>query len=60
MKKLNEQSSGLPEDVLSAERLLIELVIGTRIPVTDQEKKLQVEINEIKRRGHIVEIPFDI
>lgn len=42
------------------EKTLVELTLGTRNAVTDLEKKLQTEIDEIKRQGYIVEIPFDI
>jgi hypothetical protein len=60
MEKNNNITSDISESVPAPERLLIELVMGTRVPVTDYEKKLHAEINEMKRQGQIVEIPFDI
>jgi hypothetical protein len=48
------------EDEPLTEKILVELTLGTRDPVTEKEKKLQKEIDEIKRQGYIVDIPFDI
>jgi hypothetical protein len=60
LKTNKEQTKITSENTDTLERLMIEFVMGTRVPVTEFEKKLYSEINEIKRMGHIVEIPFDI
>jgi hypothetical protein len=38
---------------------LVDFTLGKREPVTEAEKELQQQIEEIKARGHIVEIPSD-
>jgi hypothetical protein len=38
---------------------LVDFTLGKREPVTEKEKELQRQIDEIKARGHIVEIPSD-
>jgi hypothetical protein len=38
---------------------LVDFTLGKREPITEKEKELQREIDEIKARGHIVEIPSD-
>jgi hypothetical protein len=38
---------------------LVDFTLGKRAPVTEAEKELQREIDEIKAKGHIVEIPSD-
>ena len=60
MEKNNNITSDISESVPAPERLLVEFIMGTKVPITDYEKKLHAEINEIKRQGQIVEIPFDI
>jgi hypothetical protein len=38
---------------------LVDFTLGKREPVTEKEKELQRQIDEIKAKGHIVEIPSD-
>lgn len=38
---------------------LVDFTLGKREPVTEKEKELQRQIDEIIARGHIVEIPSD-
>jgi hypothetical protein len=38
---------------------LVDFTLGTREPVTEKEKVLQKQIDEIKARVHIVEIPAE-
>jgi hypothetical protein len=38
---------------------LVDFTLGKREPVTEKEKELKRQIDEIKARGHIVEIPSD-
>jgi hypothetical protein len=38
---------------------LVDFTLGKREPVTEKEKELQRQIDEIMARGHIVEIPSD-
>jgi hypothetical protein len=38
---------------------LVDFTLGKRQPITEKEKELQKQIDEIKARGHIVEIPAE-
>ena len=60
MGKNKNKNTNDSANVLTPERLMIELIMGSRKPVNDHEKKLQAEIDEIKKQGYVVEIPFDI
>lgn len=42
------------------EKVLVDLVNGTREPQNDYERSLQKDINKIKDEGKVVEIPTDI
>lgn len=41
------------------QQTLVDLTNGTRKPKTQYEKKLQKQINEIKAKGGIVDIPAE-
>ena len=38
---------------------LVDFTLGKRQPITEAEKELQQQIEEIKAKGYIVEIPSD-
>ena len=42
------------------ERLIIDFTLGRRKPKTKSEKELYDEIQEIQKRGHIVDIPGEV
>jgi len=42
------------------ERSLVELILEKKEPKTEFEKKLQKQIEEIKKSGGIVDIPQDV
>ena len=41
------------------ERLMLDLMFGKKKPKTKFEKRLLEQINQIKKEGGIVEIPYD-
>lgn len=44
---------------LDKERILLYLTLGKRIPQNESEKQMLKEIEEIREKGYIVEIPFN-
>jgi len=53
-------AKNISPDVSNNEKILVDLTNGTRKPANAQEKELLAEIEEIKKKGRIVEIPSEI
>lgn len=61
-KKMNNKKEGAVEkkDTLAKwERATIDLSLGSRTPENKWEEELLQEINEMKKKGAIIEVPFD-
>jgi hypothetical protein len=41
------------------QRVIIDLTLGHREPANEAERRLLKEIDEIKKRGYIIDLPFD-
>ena len=49
----------MKKDKALTEKEIIDLTLGKKEPETETEKELLKEIEEIKKKGRIVEIPKD-
>ena len=48
-----------PEGLQESQRLIIDLSLGAREPQNDYERQLLKEIEEIKEKGHMIDLPFE-
>jgi hypothetical protein len=47
------------EKLEGMQRVIIDLTLGHREPANEAERKLLKEIDEIKKRGYIIDLPLD-
>ncbi len=47
------------ERVDGIQKTVIDLLIRKKVPITEKEKRLAKQLEEIEKRGNIIEIPFD-
>ena len=54
-----ENDNKEPEGLQTTQRLIIDLSLGAREPQNDYERQLLKEIEEIKEKGHMLDLPFE-
>ena len=55
---IEDQNGATPYRIDEDQKTIVDFTLGSRLPTNQYERDLYKEIQEIKKQGYMVEIPF--